>query len=279
MGYIEDGFFQRSNRGRGSQSSSSSSGSDSNSGNGRKRQVAVDEDGQVQVGGDESEAEEEEEDEPLVWPNDGSYGSNMGSQPPVVQALYDSANLRETFGSAARSLTNWMRDQSDETAPGGVATRYVVRIRVRWAYLALPAGAIAAGCLFMLAVVLETRRLGLAPWKSDVLPTLVHALDPETRARLRLAAAADADAAVTALSEKGNKMKGGSILRKEAETTIVALERIEDGPQLKAIRRADEVRLHVPGAAHSDSGSVGMTPPVDEQGRNSRERPPTGTWV
>ena len=92
-------------------------------------------------------------------------------------------------------------------------------------------------------------------------------------------AAADADAAVTALSEKGNKMKDGSILRKEAEATIVALERIEDGPQLKAIRRADEVRLHVPEAAHSDSGSVGMTPPVDEQGRNSRERPPTGTWV
>ena len=168
----------------------------------------------------------------------------------MVQALFESSDLAATFQGAARSLTDWMRDRSEQTAPGGTANRYVVRIRVRWDYLALPLGAVAAGCLFVLAVVLETRRLGLAPWKADVLPTLVHALDPDTRARLRLAAAADA-------GRKG-RADGGGILRREAEATIVALERADDGPQLKAAGGVGGDAPYSPGmAGPAVNGGVG----------------------
>ncbi|ORY72145.1 uncharacterized protein BCR38DRAFT_28151 [Pseudomassariella vexata] len=118
-----------------------------------------------------------------VWPQRGSQGF---SQTPAAQAFYESTNLTKTFEKVAQSMTKWIRDYSNATQRG-VQEEWVIHIQVQWWYLACPLATVMAGCLFMLLSMLETRRLGLKPWKTDVIATLAHALDAETRAQLRFA--------------------------------------------------------------------------------------------
>ncbi|UQC78488.1 uncharacterized protein CLUP02_03965 [Colletotrichum lupini] len=83
-------------------------------------------------------------------------------QPSVISTLGTSQNLSSTFDIAALGMTKWMRDVSLQTAPHRGTTREsVVRIRVRWAFISPPFGALLCGCLFCLFSMLETRRLRL----------------------------------------------------------------------------------------------------------------------
>lgn len=126
-------------------------------------------------------------------------------------------------------------------------------------YLSLPLATIVAGCLFVLFSVVETRRLGsrraasasrLEPWKTDVTVTLIHSLDPDTRARLRMVEAEmEAVAAAGAGAgeeEKKNKDKDKDESKrnfgKVVGATVVRMEERgssaddSDGLQLRAVR-------------------------------------------
>ncbi|KAH8158014.1 hypothetical protein CIB48_g10238 [Xylaria polymorpha] len=105
--------------------------------------------------------------------------------PPVVQALYQSTDLSATFDAVARSMTKWIRDTSNASSQVGVAQEWTIRIHVEWPYIAAPLAAFAAGLVFCIYSVFETRKLGLEPWKTNAIPTLTHSVDAETRAQLR----------------------------------------------------------------------------------------------
>ncbi|KAK8872876.1 hypothetical protein PGQ11_003390 [Apiospora arundinis] len=114
------------------------------------------------------------------------YGkSEFGSV--TASTLYRSANLSETFAGAARATTYWIRDNSNQTQ-AGTQEEWVLHIRVRWPYVTLPILVVLLGCGFVFLSMWETRRLRLRPWKTDVLATLAHALDADSREQLRRAA-------------------------------------------------------------------------------------------
>ncbi|KAI1487660.1 hypothetical protein F5X96DRAFT_686643 [Biscogniauxia mediterranea] len=117
----------------------------------------------------------------MVWPLSGNTGPG---QPPVGQALYHSTNLTETFDKAAQVLSNWVRDVSDMKS-NGTAQEWVIHIRVDWPYITLPVISIVVGLVFSLYCIFDTHRLRLDPWKTDMIATLTHSVDAETRAQLR----------------------------------------------------------------------------------------------
>ncbi|KAI0975235.1 hypothetical protein F4678DRAFT_469863 [Xylaria arbuscula] len=129
------------------------------------------------------------------WVNDVFFASNMrwpltdsdvGNMPPVTQALYHSTNLTDIFNQAAISLSNWIRDVSN-ISEVGVAQEWVVFVQIEWPYIAVPLLASIIGILFCLLSIHDTRKLGLEAWKTDMVATLTHSVDAETRAQLRLA--------------------------------------------------------------------------------------------
>ncbi|KAI0535571.1 hypothetical protein GGR58DRAFT_529320 [Xylaria digitata] len=107
----------------------------------------------------------------MVWPLRGDTWG-MGA-PPAVQAIYQSTNISATFENAARKA--------------GAAQEWAIRIHVEWPYIAVPLAAFITGLGFCIFSIFETYKLGLNPWKTDIIATLTHSVDAETRAQLRLA--------------------------------------------------------------------------------------------
>ncbi|KAL0943560.1 uncharacterized protein CTRU02_201447 [Colletotrichum truncatum] len=109
-----------------------------------------------------------------------------GGETPALNALAASQNMTRTFENVAVSLTKWMRNRSLQTDPlAGTMKQWVIRIRVNWAFLSLPVGALIGGCIFCIWSILETRGLGLPAWKGSSLATLAHGLDESGRSLLR----------------------------------------------------------------------------------------------
>ncbi|KAI8629548.1 hypothetical protein F5Y19DRAFT_484909 [Xylariaceae sp. FL1651] len=117
----------------------------------------------------------------MAWPVEGDSASNS---PPVVQALYQSTDLPTSFDRVASSLSNWIRDASNQTHTC-TTQEWVIRIKVEWPYVTVPLLAIVLGLVFCMLSILETRSLGLDAWKTDMIATLTHSVDAETRAQLR----------------------------------------------------------------------------------------------
>ncbi|KAK8104944.1 hypothetical protein PG999_008303 [Apiospora kogelbergensis] len=140
----------------------------------------------------------------LVWPR---FEADQGFfQSSAAQAFYQSSDLSQTMRRLATGITNWARDKSSAaTTPNpnttmaaatpqlqtqmlGTQQIWTLHVRVRWGYVSLPLATLLAGFVFVALSIRETRRLRLAPWKADVIATLAHSLDAETRAQLRFAA-------------------------------------------------------------------------------------------
>ncbi|KAI0518381.1 hypothetical protein F5B22DRAFT_653895 [Xylaria bambusicola] len=122
--------------------------------------------------------------ETMVWPLQGD-GLGRGA-PPVVQALYQSTNISETFQKASQSITNWIRDTSNATHVG-TTQEWTIRIHIEWPYIAAPLAAFIAGLVFCAFSIAETHKLGLDAWKTNMIAALTHSVDAETRAQLRYA--------------------------------------------------------------------------------------------
>ncbi|KAK8043183.1 hypothetical protein PG994_013666 [Apiospora phragmitis] len=140
----------------------------------------------------------------LIWP---PYEAKQGFfQTSASQAFYNSSDLSATMKRLATGLTNWARDASSAaTSPSspdtttraeqrpqtqvlGTQKTWTLHVRVRWGFVVLPLATLVAGFAFVALSIRETRTLRLAPWKADVIATLAHSLDAETRAQLRFAA-------------------------------------------------------------------------------------------
>ncbi|KAH6625727.1 hypothetical protein C7974DRAFT_396605 [Boeremia exigua] len=115
-----------------------------------------------------------------------SWDGRMG---PLVNALWASQNLTETFDHVARSLTNQVRKTATNASHinqvEGTTQKWETHVRVRWAYLAFPAAMIALGIVYVLLTIVESTRLHLPAWKESALPSLLHGLDSETQSLLR----------------------------------------------------------------------------------------------
>ncbi|UQC83650.1 uncharacterized protein CLUP02_09146 [Colletotrichum lupini] len=126
-----------------------------------------------------------DETELLVYP--WAAGTSPGKTPTdLVTSFAASQNISRTFEMVAASLTKWIRNRSLQSDPyPGTMKVWEIKIRVNWAFLSLPIGALIGGCIFCMLSMLETRRLRLPAWRGSSLATLAHGLDAESRAFLR----------------------------------------------------------------------------------------------
>lgn len=112
------------------------------------------------------------------------YGTNsILIGPAVTQSLGSSSNLTTTFSSAADSISSWIRNSANTTQTGTLQN-WVLHVRVRWGFLAVPCLAIAAGCVFAAITIWQTRRSGVPAWKTDVLASMVYGFEDDLRGEL-----------------------------------------------------------------------------------------------
>jgi hypothetical protein len=104
--------------------------------------------------------------------------------PPVMRVLWDSPDLVTTFADLAQSITNTMRTSlEDQSTLSGLLGVTETVLRVRWAWITLPAFCVGLSLLFLLASMWEEKKDETPLWKGNTLATLFHGLDPELRKR------------------------------------------------------------------------------------------------
>ncbi|KAI1621462.1 hypothetical protein EDD37DRAFT_116756 [Exophiala viscosa] len=113
-----------------------------------------------------------------------AYPTNAESAHPLAEVLYNSANLNGTFAGLSSSLTNYIRDSST-TKVQGDTQQYVIKFKVRWAFLTVPALHILGGITYVLAIVWQTKNSGLPVWKTRVIPSLAFGLNAAAQDQLR----------------------------------------------------------------------------------------------
>ena len=90
-----------------------------------------------------------------------------------MENLYNSQNLEITFATLAKSMTNNIRRNSDNhTVINGKEGRYVVLIRIRWWFLALPVILIISGAIFLAVVLHYSHKAKLDFWGTNTLPVV-----------------------------------------------------------------------------------------------------------
>lgn len=179
-------------------------------------------------------------------------GTSFWNQSTIAVSLANQTNLMETFDRVADSMTTWMRNLGYAENPvTGTTLLWVLHVRVRWAFMALPVATTLAGCVYCLVVMFETRRLRLKPWRDSCLATMAHGIGDDLREKLRHAD----DGRRGSMKTEGQKVKimlsdygDGMMLRDEKEHTVD-----EDGSALQesAPRISDEPQ----GRASVDHGS------------------------
>jgi hypothetical protein len=107
---------------------------------------------------------------------------------PLALSLWQTSDATSYFEKVADSLTTYIRnvDNTLGNSSGyveGSTQQWTVHYRIDWPFLATPAAAVLLGSAYVIAVVLESRRLPV--WKESVYPTLVYELDEDNRTKLR----------------------------------------------------------------------------------------------
>lgn len=91
--------------------------------------------------------------------------------PTAMQKLYNSQDLDATFASLAKSMTNNIRQNSDDSnVANGKEGKYLVLIRVRGWFLMLPVILILGGAAFLAIVLHYTHKSKIAVWGTNTLP-------------------------------------------------------------------------------------------------------------
>lgn len=153
-----------------------------------------------------------------------SSWDSFWNQSTIAVALTNHSNLMQTFDRIADSMTTWMRNLDYAESPMvGTALVWALHVRVRWAFMALPAATTLAGCVYCLVIIIETRRLGLKPWRDSCLATMAHGIGDGPRERLRHAD----DGRRGSMSTEGRKLRimlsddgDGMMLREEKENNV-----------------------------------------------------------
>lgn len=178
-----------------------------------------------------------------LWPY---VEDSFWNQSTIAISLTNHSNLKETFDRVSDSMTTWMRNWGYAENPvTGTALLWVLHVRVRWVFMALPAATTLAGCVYCLVIMFETRRLRLKPWRDSCLATMAHGIGDGLREKLRYAD----DGRRGSMKTEGRKLRimlsdygDGMMLRDEKEHTVdedrSALQesapRIPDEPQRRA---------------------------------------------
>ncbi|KAJ4367417.1 hypothetical protein N0V83_006999 [Neocucurbitaria cava] len=114
-------------------------------------------------------------------PINGFYKNNINSydpsavefSPSVIQILYNSPDLNDTFRRLARGLSNAIRAGADNsttwTGASGVMTIYY---RIQWPWIILNILVVIGAMLFLLATILQSRTTKVPIWKSSALAPL-----------------------------------------------------------------------------------------------------------
>lgn len=113
------------------------------------------------------------------------YGIGTKVISPLAEILWNSTDLDETFSSFAQSLTNGIRNTN--VSFSGDAVQYQTYIHVQWPYLALPIFVAVCGTIFITAIVVQTGRSHLPPWKDDLAPVLAFGLPSQDQQALKSA--------------------------------------------------------------------------------------------
>lgn len=151
-------------------------------------------------------------------------GQSFWNQSTIAVSLTNHSNLVETFDHVADSMTTWMRNlgYAENPVPGTTMV-WVLHVRVRWAFMALPAATTLTGCIYCLVIMFETRRLRLKPWRDSSLATMAHGVDDGLREKLRLAD----DERSGSMKTEGRRLNiilsdygDGMMLRDEKEHTV-----------------------------------------------------------
>lgn len=179
-------------------------------------------------------------------------GNSFWNQSTIAISLTNHSNLMETFDRVADSMTVWMRNLGYAERPvTGTTLLWVLHVRVRWAFMALPVATTLGGCVYCLVIMFETRRLRLNPWRDSCLAIMAHGVGDGLREKLRYAD----DVGREGMKTEGRKLRiilsdygDGMMLRDEQEYTAD-----EDGSALQdsAPRISDEPQ----GRANVDHGT------------------------
>lgn len=104
----------------------------------------------------------------------GSGLDGIKYTPTAMQSLYNSQDLKATFATLAKSMTNEIRRNSDgKPVVNGKEGKYIVVIKIRGWFLALPVFLIVNGAIFLTIVVHHTNKSKVAFWGTNTLPILV----------------------------------------------------------------------------------------------------------
>lgn len=91
--------------------------------------------------------------------------------PDSMRALDVTTDMNATFNGLAMSMSNSLR-ANDDNSTLSFGTTAVVVYKVRWEWLALPFISVLGGCVFLAAVIFQTRAQGISVWKSSSLAVL-----------------------------------------------------------------------------------------------------------
>ena len=92
-----------------------------------------------------------------------------------LSGLNESPDIPMAMNNFATAITNYYSDSSNTTVVGQSGQSEVF-IRITWCWLTLPTLLIAAGTVFLILAVLETKRAGVHVWKTSELALLFHGL-------------------------------------------------------------------------------------------------------
>ena len=134
----------------------------------------------------------------------GTHGLASGGifNSDIMQRLYTMTNATELVTNLASSMTTsvrrspavWESLPLSTTVPpsysaplyAGTAYRTVPHVHVVWAWIALPAAAVAFANVFLAVAMFMTHRtrkiVNVGVWKSSQVPLLYHGLDPRSEA-------------------------------------------------------------------------------------------------
>lgn len=128
----------------------------------------------------------------------------------LTYALSDSTNITVTLDTAARLLSNRMREV-DNSVVIGTSEQWTTYTVVRWPLFVFPAIVLVGACTFTLVAIFQSSRLGLDIMKPDLLAALIFGLDAQGRGILREE------------KRKGMKYSDKMLVKLEAETDGLVL--------------------------------------------------------
>ena len=101
---------------------------------------------------------------------------NSTSSSTLIVGFDASPNFSLAMTNLAAAMTNYIRDAGNHTVSGqlGVTETYV---RVLWPWIILPGVLVVAGALFLVMVIVETKKRGVDIWKDSELALLFHGLN------------------------------------------------------------------------------------------------------